>query len=82
MCDLINSGYAYVYSSVYRVIELASGWTGRIIHTQVYFNVLDAGMVVLAIFTLNIAHPGLLLGQVPTKPVGNEKGSQESVELA
>jgi hypothetical protein len=27
----------------------------------VYFNVLDGGMVVLAIFTLNFAHPGVLL---------------------
>ncbi|KAJ6534141.1 RTA1 like protein-domain-containing protein [Mycena capillaripes] len=53
--------------SVYRVIELAGGWEGRIIHTQVYFNVLDGGMVVLAIFTLNLAHHGLLLRPVATK---------------
>ncbi|KAF7342184.1 hypothetical protein MVEN_01806300 [Mycena venus] len=44
--------------SIYRLIELLSGWDGRIIHTEVYFNVLDGGMVVLAIFTLNFAHPG------------------------
>ncbi|KAJ7037219.1 RTA1-like protein, partial [Mycena alexandri] len=49
--------------SVYRIIELSGGWDGRIIHTEVYFNVLDGGMVVLAIFTLNFAHPGLLLRQ-------------------
>ncbi|KAJ7275861.1 RTA1-like protein [Mycena rebaudengoi] len=47
--------------SVYRTIELQDGWTGRIIHTELYFNVLDGGMVVLAIFTINVAHPGLLL---------------------
>ncbi|KAJ7169215.1 RTA1-like protein [Mycena crocata] len=47
--------------SVYRIIELTDGWRGRIIHTEVYFNVLDGGMVVLAIFVLNFAHPGLLL---------------------
>ncbi|KAJ7887158.1 RTA1-like protein [Mycena leptocephala] len=33
-----------------------------VITTEVYFNVLDGGMVTLAIFTMNIAHPGLLLG--------------------
>ncbi|KAJ7155123.1 RTA1-like protein [Mycena filopes] len=53
--------------SVYRLIELSGGWDGRIIHTEVYFNVLDGGMVVLAIFTMNFAHPGLLLRKPPTK---------------
>ncbi|KAJ7238139.1 RTA1-like protein [Mycena haematopus] len=47
--------------SIYRIIELATGWNGRIIHTEVYFNVLDGGMVILAIFTINFAHPGRLL---------------------
>jgi len=48
--------------SVYRTIELLGGWSGRIISTQVYFNVLDGAMIILAIYTLNLAHPGLLLG--------------------
>ncbi|KAJ7660125.1 RTA1 like protein-domain-containing protein [Mycena polygramma] len=55
------------HGSVYRIIELTGGWNGRIIHTEVYFNVLDGGMVVLAIFALNFAHPGVLLQHVPTK---------------
>ncbi|KAF8871610.1 RTA1-domain-containing protein [Infundibulicybe gibba] len=49
--------------SVYRTIELSDGWTGRIIQTQVYFNVLDGAMITLAMFTLNFAHPGWLIGQ-------------------
>ncbi|KAJ7699336.1 RTA1 like protein-domain-containing protein [Mycena rosella] len=51
--------------SVYRIIELSGGWNGRIIHTEVYFNVLDGGMVVLAIFSFNLAHPGMLLRSPP-----------------
>jgi len=47
--------------SVYRTIELANGFAGTIISTQVYFNVLDGGMITLAIYTINIAHPGYLL---------------------
>jgi len=47
--------------AVYRTAELSNGWTGRIIHTQVYFNVLDGAMIVLAMYTLNIIHPGFLL---------------------
>lgn len=67
--------------SVYRAIELANGWTGRIITIQVYFSefsavfarafkvltlstdVLDGAMIVLAMYTLNVFHPGLLLGR-------------------
>ncbi|KAF4581569.1 hypothetical protein EYR40_009853 [Pleurotus pulmonarius] len=47
--------------SVYRTIELADGWGGRIITTEVYFNVLDGAMIVLAMYTLNVANPGFLL---------------------
>ncbi|KAJ7065720.1 RTA1 like protein-domain-containing protein [Mycena amicta] len=58
--------------SVYRIIELAGGWNGRIIHTQVYFDVLDGGMIVLAIFTWNLVHPGMFLPS--PKQVGETKG--------
>ncbi|KAK0457343.1 RTA1-like protein, partial [Desarmillaria tabescens] len=42
----------------YRVIELEDGWGGRIITTEVYFNVLDGAMITLAIYTVNLSHPG------------------------
>ncbi|KAI0093552.1 RTA1-domain-containing protein [Irpex rosettiformis] len=48
--------------SVYRTIELSDGWGGQIISTQVLFNVLDGAMITLAVFTINIFHPGFLLG--------------------
>ncbi|THH31715.1 hypothetical protein EUX98_g2481 [Antrodiella citrinella] len=44
--------------SIYRTAELADGWTGRIITTQIYFNLLDGMVVLLAIFTMNFFHPG------------------------
>ncbi|KAF7317508.1 hypothetical protein MKEN_00837300 [Mycena kentingensis (nom. inval.)] len=58
---LAFSTTALFIRSVYRTIELNDGWLGRIIHTQVYFNVLDGAMVVLAIFTWNFVHPGVFL---------------------
>ncbi|KAF7370055.1 RTA1-like protein [Mycena sanguinolenta] len=64
--------------SIYRIIELATGWNGRVIETEVYFNVLDGGMVTLAIFTINFAHPGRLLGSgndVYTKAETPSEGS-------
>ncbi|KAJ7678739.1 RTA1-domain-containing protein, partial [Mycena olivaceomarginata] len=64
--------------SIYRIIELSTGWHGRIIETEVYFNVLDGGMVILAIFTINFAHPGRLLGSrreaYPTKHAHRARG--------
>ncbi|KAF7300870.1 hypothetical protein MKEN_01313300 [Mycena kentingensis (nom. inval.)] len=61
--------------SVYRTIELNDGWNGRIIHTQVYFNVLDGGMVVLAIYTWNFVHPGMFL--FPRKGARVDSGVHE-----
>lgn len=48
--------------AIYRTVELSGGWDGRVISTQLYFNVLDGAMVVLAVYTMNLAHPGRLLG--------------------
>ncbi|KAH8827353.1 RTA1-like protein [Flagelloscypha sp. PMI_526] len=48
-------------AAVYRLIELSDGWTGDIITTQKWFNIFDGAMVVLAIWTVNIANPGWLL---------------------
>ncbi|KAH6908163.1 RTA1 like protein-domain-containing protein [Coprinopsis sp. MPI-PUGE-AT-0042] len=51
------------FRAVYRTIELSDGWNGRIITTELYFNVLDGAMVVLAIYTFNYCHPGRLLAE-------------------
>ncbi|KAJ7263442.1 RTA1 like protein-domain-containing protein [Mycena rebaudengoi] len=58
--------------SIYRIIEQAEGWDGRILHTEVYFNVLDGGMITIAMFVLNFAHPGRLLGT--TRPTEGPDG--------
>jgi len=47
--------------SVYRTVELSGGWNGKIISTQRYFIVLDAVMVIFAMFTVNFVHPGLFI---------------------
>ncbi|KAJ4490779.1 RTA1-like protein, partial [Lentinula aciculospora] len=58
---LVFSTICIFIRAVYRTIELSDGWSGRIISTQLYFNVLDGAMIVAAMYTINIAHPGLLL---------------------
>lgn len=40
ICALVFNTTCLFIRAVYRVIELSDGWTGRIIHTQVYFSAL------------------------------------------
>jgi len=67
---LFLSSFLLVVRAIYRTIELANGWTGTVIRTQVYFNVFDGAMITLAMYTTNILHPGVLLkGLKPTSDV-------------
>ncbi|KAF8653263.1 hypothetical protein AX16_004059 [Volvariella volvacea WC 439] len=62
--------------AIYRTIELEDGWDGRIITTELYFNVLDGAMIVLAIWTFNFFHPGFLLnGTSSSKPAKSQPSS-------
>ncbi|KAJ3865730.1 RTA1 like protein-domain-containing protein [Lentinula novae-zelandiae] len=58
---LLLSTICIFIRAVYRTIELTDGWSGRIISTQRYFNVLDGAMIIIAMYIMNIAHPALLL---------------------
>ncbi|KAI0375049.1 RTA1-domain-containing protein [Pilatotrama ljubarskyi] len=62
--SLLLMTFFLVIRSVYRMIELIDGFSGKIIQTEIYFNIFDGGMVVCAIYTLNILHPGWLLERV------------------
>ncbi|KAF8312738.1 RTA1 like protein-domain-containing protein [Cantharellus anzutake] len=61
LCGLILSTLFLFIRSIYRTIELNGGWTGRVISTELYFNVLDGSMIVLAMYTMNFLHPTWLL---------------------
>jgi hypothetical protein len=50
-----------VIRTIYRVVEFVDGWNGTVISTQWLFNVFDSAMIVLAMYTLNIFHPGIYL---------------------
>lgn len=60
------SSLAIYVRSVYRTIELTDGWNGRIITTEIYFNAMDGAMILLAMYCLNVFHPGMLLGPFTT----------------
>jgi len=80
---LVFSTTCLFIRAVYREIELSNGWNGRIISTQVLFNVLDGAMVTLALYTLNFFHPGYLLGpgKGPSPPF-NHAGARSSSDAA
>ncbi|KIY45633.1 hypothetical protein FISHEDRAFT_49090 [Fistulina hepatica ATCC 64428] len=69
--SLVFSVVCLFIRTVYRTIELQNGFSGTIIRTQVYFNVLDGAMIVLASFTMNFFHPGYLLND--PVPNGDDK---------
>ncbi|KAF5379569.1 hypothetical protein D9757_009263 [Collybiopsis confluens] len=74
---MFNSGCLFI-RSIYRTIELADGFDGKVIQTQWLFNLFDATMVVLAMFIYNFAHPGLLM--VEDRDVTVDKNFNESQE--
>ncbi|KAJ7307814.1 RTA1 like protein-domain-containing protein, partial [Mycena albidolilacea] len=63
--------------SIYRIIELASGWHSGFMLNELYFNMLDGVMVALATLAINLQHPGRLLGSRET-PLPAEYGMKLS----
>ncbi|KAI0639449.1 RTA1-like protein [Trametes polyzona] len=61
---------------IYRTVELADGWNGKIIETEWVFIVFDGIMVVATMLCLNIFHPGRLLNAAAnalgTIPLGSK----------
>ncbi|KAF9028662.1 RTA1-like protein [Hymenopellis radicata] len=49
--------------AIYRLAELAQGFTGNLFHTQAFFTVLDGEMMLLVLWALNFGHPGRLLSE-------------------
>ena len=55
------SDVAIITRAVYRVIELAQGWRGRLITTEYYFYVLDTAPMIICVGVWIVGHPGLTL---------------------
>ncbi|TFK26894.1 RTA1 like protein [Coprinopsis marcescibilis] len=74
----INLVFLFI-RAIYRCVELFDGFGGRIMSTEVYFDVLDGAMILLAMFSLNLFHPGWLLGETRKEaPVENKEFSASS----
>lgn len=53
--------------SIYRIIELAVGWSGYIMETERYFLIVDGLMVLIGMVPLCITYPGFAYGYVPIR---------------
>ncbi|KIN94344.1 hypothetical protein M404DRAFT_35163 [Pisolithus tinctorius Marx 270] len=65
---LVIQMFCLIVRSAYRTVELSNGWSGPIISTEAYFNVFDGLMMIIAVYTMNLIHPGPFLGTLPEKP--------------
>ncbi|KAH8827435.1 RTA1-like protein [Flagelloscypha sp. PMI_526] len=61
LCAISLNTFCLFVRAIYRLIELSHGWDSKILRTEIWFNIFDGAMVVLAIISINIAHPGKLL---------------------
>ncbi|KAF9554608.1 RTA1-like protein, partial [Agrocybe pediades] len=68
-CALAFTTLLLFIRAIYRLIELSDGWRGRIISNELYFNVLDATMIVIVMYTALFIHPGHFLSE----PASSEK---------
>jgi hypothetical protein len=51
------------WRSVYRVVELAEGWTGNLIRRQNLFIGFEGVMVIIAVLALNVFHPAFCFAE-------------------
>ncbi|KAH8146931.1 uncharacterized protein LAJ45_09011 [Morchella importuna] len=63
LCALALSTTFIMIRSVYRVIEMAQGWSGALMADETLFFILEGVMVVCAVGALNVFHPGWCFGE-------------------
>ncbi|KAH8882026.1 RTA1-domain-containing protein [Thozetella sp. PMI_491] len=66
----------------FRVKELEDGYDGEMIHDEKGFMVLEAGMMVLAVYCLHIAHPGIAFSSGSKPMKSNYTSSEEGIDAS
>lgn len=87
---IIIAAVTFVYvRCIYRVVELAEGWSGFLITHEIYFMILDALMMGLSILIFIPFHPGIVYGKnnhisvqgMKNHKVEDEEKDQELLQL-
>lgn len=61
------SAACIIIRNFYRAVELSQGWKGYLITHEVYFDVLDGMLMVLAVLVFNFVHPAWFLQRSRSK---------------
>lgn len=70
----LGASVLFIYvRCIYRVAELSEGWSGHLIVHEIYFMILDALMMCLAIIIMIPFHPGFVFGRDAYIPVKGMK---------
>lgn len=59
------SSACIIVRNFYRAIELSQGWEGYLITHEVYFDVLDGALMVVAALVFNAVHPAWFMPDPP-----------------
>jgi hypothetical protein len=59
---IIISDLAIIIRAIYRVIELAQGWSGYLITTEPWFYGFDTALMIICMAVWVVGHPGITLG--------------------
>ncbi|OQN98825.1 hypothetical protein B0A48_15171 [Cryoendolithus antarcticus] len=70
----------------YRIYELSGGYSGSALHSQAEFITLESCMIIIAVYALNIGHPGLVFDprKSDTTTAGEKdlhRASESSIEV-
>ncbi|KAH9977061.1 RTA1-like protein [Lactifluus volemus] len=64
-----------IIRTIFRTVAFVDGWRGKVNSTQWLFIVFDGVMIMLAMWTMNIFHPGVLLKKSDYPYPTNSKGT-------
>ncbi|KAH3688419.1 hypothetical protein WICPIJ_000558 [Wickerhamomyces pijperi] len=74
---VICLGVIFVFvRCIYRVVELAEGWSGYLITHEAYFMILDALMMALTCLCFSVFHPGFFFGKNGVQLVKSKKRTE------
>lgn len=59
---IVISDLAIILRAIYRVIELAQGWSGYLITTEPWFYGFDTALMIICMGVWVVGHPGITLG--------------------
>lgn len=77
LATTIFSAACIIIRNFYHAIELSQGWRGYLITHEVYFDVLDGALMVLAAAVFNFVHPAWYLHMNPVNGGVAEQTSEE-----